>query len=679
MNASFHLKPLALAVLTMPWLLSSCGGGSSTSASTSGIVIGSYFEKAKVCIDQNSNGACDAGEVSTVTDTLGRYTLAAPGDVVAEIGTDAIQHETNGSVALVGTKFVLRAPKEATGIVSALSERVVVKMKAGANYDAALTQVASDLGVSKDKVLIDFNVKTGDAAADIAIKTRLKSESDSDLAMKDSTLGPQALGKIKNVVVIYAENRGFDNLFGLFPGANGIANALKDPKTYQQVDRDGTTVLATLPPVHNASTAQLSAWSFVSSLPNMPFQINTVQPGGLPGVGANVASPDLVHRFYNNQMQINGGKNDSFAAWSDAGGLSMGYYDGSSMAMWKLAQQYTLADNFYQGAFGGSFLNHFWLVCACTPAWTGTPPANRISSVDASGTRLNIASNSPVSALNGKPVYTADLNITPQLADGKYYAINTSQPPYQPSGTAPIAGGDARLADPTGAGAAGNIPLPAIDSTQVKTIGDTLTAKSVNWKWYAGAWNDSLANRANIYNNTTPNFQPHHQPFNYFNRFDPTTTAGAAERTAHLKDYTDLVADISAGSLPPVTFYKPQGSLNQHPGYTDVMSGDAHIADVITKLQSSPQWNNMLIVVTYDENGGFWDHATPPRGDQWGPGTRMPAIIISPYAKTGYVDSTPYDTTSIIKFITRRFGLDPLPGARKVVGDLSSSLDFSKP
>jgi acid phosphatase len=121
-------------------------------------------------------------------------------------------------------------------------------------------------------------------------------------------------------------------------------------------------------------------------------------------------------------------------------------------------------------------------------------------------------------------------------------------------------------------------------------------------------------------------------------------------------------------------FYKPQGNLNQHPGYTDVQSGDAHIADVIAKLQASSQWGNMLIVVTYDENGGFWDHVAPPKADRWGPGSRVPAIIISPMAKKGFVDSTSYDTTSIIKFLTKRFGLDPLPGVRSSAGDLTNAL-----
>ncbi|HXD40979.1 MAG TPA: acid phosphatase [Ramlibacter sp.] len=489
-------------------------------------------------------------------------------------------------------------------------------------------------------------------------------------------MGAGKLADIDTVVVIYAENRSFDNLYGLFSGANGIANALANPASYIQLDRDGS-VLPRLPAVWSASPARAPAWSFVASLPNKPFQINAAQPGGAPGPDPAVASPDLVHRFYNNQMQINGGKNDMYAAWSDAGGLAMGYYDGSSMAMWKIAQQYTLADNFFQGAFGGSFLNHFWLVCACTPAWDNPPPA-RISSLDASGVRLTAAANSPASALTGAPRYAADSSTTPKLADGRYYAVNTMQPSFQPSGTKPAPGGDPRLADPAGGGAAGSIPLPPIDSGSIKTIGDTLTAKNVPWAWYAGAWKEALVDRSAIYDNSKgPNFQPHHHPFNYFSRFDPTTPAGQAERAGHLKGYTTLIADIGKGTLPNVVFYKPTGALNQHPGYTDVMSGDAHVADLIAKLKAGPQWQRMAIIVTYDENGGFFDHVAPPKGDQWGPGPRIPTIIVSPYAKKGHVDHTSYDTTSIIKFITRRFGLDPLPGVRAGAGDLTNAFDFS--
>jgi acid phosphatase len=475
--------------------------------------------------------------------------------------------------------------------------------------------------------------------------------------------GDTSLRNIETIVVIYAENRSFDNLYGMFPGANGILKnvngKLTDFNDFKQVDRDGVTPLANLPSVWNSSPPTGgTTLSVVKTLPNKPFRLD--KPSGTfpGGMMPDKATPDLTHRFYNNQMQINGGKNNMFAAWSDAGGLTMGYYDGSVMRLWKLAKKYTLADNFFMGAFGGSFLNHFWLISASTPTYPDAP-ATLKSSVETNGVKLTLAENSPVSAMSGKAVYVADQAVTP---DG--YAVNTLQPSYQPSGIPPAAGGNIQLADVT------KNPLPPQD---FRTIGDVLSAKGVSWIWYAGAWNEALHNRTIINNSNSSNFQPHHQPFNYFKRFDPTTVAGSEERKLHLKDYSDLQKDITAGTLPSVVFYKPQGNLNQHPGYADVMSGDAHIAEIVHELQKSPQWKKMAIIVTYDENGGFWDHVAPPKGDRWGPGIRIPAIIISPWAKTHFVDHTYYDTTSILKFITKRFELEPLPGIRSQAGDLTNA------
>ena len=473
------------------------------------------------------------------------------------------------------------------------------------------------------------------------------------------------LDQLETIVIIYAENRSFDNLYGLFPGANGIFKNADGTDTnlanYRQLDRDGFSGLKQLPTVWNAQgTEAIDKLSFVAKLPNAPFKIDGAPGAAQEALWLNASTPDLVHRFYNNQMQINGGKNNMFAAWSDAGGLAMGYYNGEHMKMWQLAQQYTLADNFFMGAFGGSFLNHFWLVCACTPKYPNAPEA-LLSKVDSDGITLKVDQISPHSALLGKPIYISDKPLTPD-----YFAVNTLQPSYQPSGISPRNNGDKALANPD------QNPLPPQNSMVTKTIGDTLSAKGVNWVWYAGGWNEANENRDVIYNPKKTNFQSHHQPFNYFDRFNPTTESGRHERQLHLKDYRDLQKDIQAGTLPSVVFYKPQGNLNQHPGYADIMSGDAHIAELVTSLQKSRQWQKMAIIVTYDENGGYWDHVSPPKGDRWGPGSRIPTIIISPFSKTNYVDHTYFDTTSILKLITQRFSLESIPGVRASAGDLSS-------
>jgi acid phosphatase len=465
------------------------------------------------------------------------------------------------------------------------------------------------------------------------------------------------LARIDHIVVIYAENRSFDNLYGLFPGANGIANAT--PAQYTQVDRNGKP-LAELPPAWRGKDPDPA---FPWRMPNKPFRLDA-PPLNLP-LTKQVRSP--VHEFYRNQEQINGGRNDRFAAVSDGGGYAMGYYDGSTMAMWKWAQEYTLADNFFMGAFGGSYLNHQWLICACTPQ-DASAPGNLRAQVDDKGW-LARKPDSPASALQGDLVLFSG-DVTP---DG--WSVNTTQPPYQPSLVPPAKGGDLRLTDPA---------RHTLPPQSAKTIGDTLSAKRISWAWYAGAWNAALKDgtqppetkRAVIYNRDkgSPNFQAHHQPFNYYARFAP----GSPERDRHLKDYDDLVAGIDKGDLPQVAFYKPQGSLNQHPSYTDVWSGDQHIGALIAKIRASALWPSTAIIVTYDENGGFWDHVPPPAGDRWGPGSRIPAIIVSPFARRGYVDHTPYDTTSIIKLITRRFELEPLPGVRPGAGDLTAAFNFGQ-
>lgn len=470
---------------------------------------------------------------------------------------------------------------------------------------------------------------------------------------------PRGLEAIDHIIVIYAENRSFDNLYGLFPGANGLANVT--PEQYTQIDRDGKP-FDVLPPVWKEKLTKPEVDpAYPVNLPNKPFQID----GPLVNRPLSTPTRDLVHKYYQNIEQINGGKNNRFAAVSDAGGLVMGYYDGSKQKMWKWAQENTLADNFFMGAFGGSYLNHQWLVCACTPQYPDAPPG-LVAKVDTEG-RLVRLPDSPASAKKGPPRYDND----GPVSEG--YSVNTQQPSYQPSGIPPKEGGDPRFADPD------KKPLPP--QTQ-KSVGDTLSAKGISWAWYGGAWNLALADgmqppaapRNVIYKDTPghENFQPHHQPFNYFARFAP----GTADREEHLKDGDEFLKAIDSGTLPQVAFYKPTGYLNEHPGYTDVLSGDQHLADILDHIRNSPLWSRTAVIVAYDENGGFWDHVSPPNGDKWGPGTRIPAIVISPYAKHGYVDHTQYDTTSIIKFITKRYGLEALSGVRESAGDLTNAFDL---
>ncbi len=418
--------------------------------------------------------------------------------------------------------------------------------------------------------------------------------------------------KIDHILVVYLENRSFDSMFGLFLGADGIANA---GAAALQVDKSGK-IYTTLPPVLNLGLTPVAADPrFPSDLSNRPFDIGKF-------VSLDQKTGDLIHRFYTNQKQINGGRNDKFVAWSDAGALTFGYYDTSATVQWKLAGDYTLADSFFQAAFGGSFLNHFWLVCACTPVFPNAP-APLMATFDDKGELLK------------------DGAVTP---DG--FAVNTLYSSYQPH---PVSIPPANLLPPQ----------------TMPTIGDRLSEKGVSWAWYSGGWNDALAG------NPEPDFQFHHQPLAYFKQFGDGTPA----RAEHIKDHADLEVAISGGTLPSVAFYKPIGRLNQHPGYSEIATSDKHIAALMEKLEKSPQWKSTAVIITYDENGGFWDHAAPPKGDRWGPGTRIAAIIVSPHAKKHFIDHSVYDTTSILATIEHRFGLQPLTDRDAKAHDLSNAFE----
>ena len=345
-------------------------------------------------------------------------------------------------------------------------------------------------------------------------------------------------GVIQTVVVIYAENRSFDNLYGMFPGAHGLADAGETAIT--QLDRDGKPMRG-LPAIWGGIAAKVMDGApiapdtltqgqtaiFLNGF-NHPYEVaalyQTSGPSGKEPL--RYTNRDLYHRFYENQMQINHGANNMFAAWADSGGMTMGYFtpNPEDLPLWEWAHRYVLADNFFQGAFGGSFLNHFFLICSCAPLYghNGTNPAGGanpyVSAVEADGVTLVPAANSPASALDGPPVFKRSGNLTPD-----FYAINTMMPPFAPSGNAEATMPPQQKVDLKSATTL--VPQTAT------TIGDLLTQAGVDWAYYSGAWDFALSHPpfAAGRSNASPNFQYHHQPFNYFTAFDPATPEGQGQ------------------------------------------------------------------------------------------------------------------------------------------------------
>jgi len=272
---------------------------------------------------------------------------------------------------------------------------------------------------------------------------------------------------------------------------------------------------------------------------------------------------------------------------------------------------------------------------------------------------------------------TLTLNDSNLTIDGKY-AVNTTQPllgPFSP-GT-PVE--KRLLINNSHPNQPGYVP----------TIGNRLDDAGINWRWYSGGWNEALMN--NVAANTDL-FQFHHQPFAYYTKYAPFLTAPTTNYSstptlnpattgpnAHLQDETNFLADVASGRLPPVSFVKPIGKDNEHPGYADEVTGQQHVADLVKAVRQSKIWKDCMIIITYDENGGRWDHVPPPvRTDGWGVGVRVPGIVISPFVGKGVIDNHEYETVSILKLIERRFHLAPLAArdADPAVSDLTTALDL---
>ena len=365
---------------------------------------------------------------------------------------------------------------------------------------------------------------------------------------------------------------------------------------------------------------------FPADLPARPFDLSAF-------IRPDVKTGDPVHNFYIQQAEIDGGKMDRYLAYPSAGtqgGLPMGYFDATGMPEGKLAQQYVLADNFHQSAFGGSFLNNMWAACACTPHLApGDAPSSLVEPLDPQGNPARLGST--------------EGRLTPDL-----YVVNTSFTTQYPMLTS----------DRT------DTFVPPLDDP---TLGDRLSEANVSWKFYAGGLDDALAGHPDV------TFQPHHQSYLYFRKYAPGTPGAK-----HVVDASHFLEDLSAGKLPAVSWIKPIGANNEHPGYANLMQGQSFVARLVGEIQMSPAWKKTLIVIVYDEAGCDFDHVAPMAVDRWGPSTRVPAIFISPFAKHGYVDHTDYEIVSLLRTIELRFGLQPLTARDAAAAPLLEPFDFTQ-
>jgi phospholipase C len=449
---------------------------------------------------------------------------------------------------------------------------------------------------------------------------------------------------IQHVVVIFQENVSFDHYFGTYPNAT---NPKGEPAFYAF---PGT-------PVPNGLTPEL--------LTNNP---NLANPQRLDRTLSQVVTCDQDHGYTDEQKAYDGGLADQFVQHTAGAGctnksLVMDYYDGNTVtAMWNYAQYFSMSDNSFDTEFGPS-----------------TPGA------------LNL--------ISGQTNGATPANVTGRVINGTVYSD------LDPTFDDCSAGTTAALSGPN--------------------IGDLLNAANITWGWFEGGFAPSAVTsgvaacktaHTNVGGSSVTDYIPHHEPFQYYastanpHHLPPTSVAmiGHTDQANHQYDLTNFWAAADSGHMPAVSFLKAPAYEDGHAGYSDPLDEQTFLVNTINQLEKLPTWKNTAVIINYDDSDGWYDHVMPTivnqsndpatdallNGnscgtntkavlggiqDRCGYGTRLPLLVISPWAKHNYIDHTLTDQTSILRFIEDNW----LHGERigtssfdNIAGSLMGMFDF---
>nr|WP_279237537.1 alkaline phosphatase family protein [Dyella sedimenti] len=482
---------------------------------------------------------------------------------------------------------------------------------------------------------------------------------------------------IKHLVVIFQENVSFDHYFGTYPDA---ANPHGEPAFYARPFTPKVNGLSRALLTHNPNQANSANGSGAIN----PFRLDRTQ----------AATADQDHSYGPEQKAFDGGRMDLFPEFTGAGetlpgapadeegnGQVMGYYDGNTVtALWNYAQWFALNDNSYGTTFGPS-----------------TPGA------------INLVSG--------------QTNGVTQTLNGTGNEVDDGQ------------GGLTLIGDADPIGDVCSSPTGNQVQFGGRNVGDLLNEAGVTWGFFEGGF-DLTQTNANgttgckrstlsaVTQVTESDYIPHHQPFQYYpstanpTHARPTSVAKIGHQgdaANHQYDIDDFYAAVSAGNFPAVSFLKAPGYQDGHAGYSDPLDEQAFVVHVINFLQQQPDWRDTAVVIAYDDSDGWYDHQAAPRENasstssdaldgageckahgtlpgvnskgkpvqgRCGFGPRLPLLVISPWARSNYVDHTQTDQSSITRFIEDNW----LRGQRlgggsfdAVSGSLEYMFDFFQP
>jgi len=451
---------------------------------------------------------------------------------------------------------------------------------------------------------------------------------------------------IRHLVIIFQENVSFDHYFATYPIAT---NPGGEPRF---LARPGT------PSVNGLHAALLDQ------------NLNQVNPFRLDR--SQAATCDQDHNYTDEQKAYDGGLADLFVQTVGNGPGTdgtltchrtdvMGYFDGNTVtALWNYAQHFAMSDNSFNTTFGPSAPGAINLVSGQTG---GANPAS----------------------------------LTTPFGDDTVEGtlISDAQPAFDDCD-------NRETVEMTG-----------------QNVGDLLNAAGVTWGWFEGGFQPTavvggkaVCGATHIGSDGKPkgDYIPHHQPFQFYastsnpHHLPPSSVSmiGRTDQANHQYDLSDFWAAVDHGNMPAVSFLKAPAYQDGHAGYSDPLAEQVFLVQTINRLQRTPEWNSMAIIISYDDSDGWYDHVMPPIVSQsstvddalngpgncgttpvggipgrCGYGPRLPLLVISPFAKVNFVDGTTTDQSSILRFIEDNWDLGRIDGSFDAkAGSLLNLFDF---
>ncbi len=469
-------------------------------------------------------------------------------------------------------------------------------------------------------------------------------------ALFAASAAAQTATPIKHVVIIFNENVSFDHYFATYPKAT---NPPGEP-TF--------TAAPGTPRSNNLATANLLQRNPNTNPLNGP---DAALPFRLDRTQANTA--DQNHAYTAEQQAYNNGKMDLFPKYTGKGtpgsagafgtkGQVMGYFDGNTVAaLWHYAQHFAMSDNHWNDTYGPS-----------------TPGALEVVSGQTNGMKI-VATTKQPSTLDAVSYYIAD-------GQGGWTMINDVDP-----------GADTC-----------SVPKDQAMMTG-KNIGDLLNTANITWGGFMGGFNLETRNangttgcqrstQSAVVGKAVVDYIPHHNWFQYYQSTANPTHARPASAAAighsgdpanHQYDLQDFYAALKAGNFPAVSYIKSDAYQDGHAGYSDPLDEQSGTVALINFIEQQPDWKDTAIFVAWDDSDGWYDHAyakpehasfdvqadqvngpgkcgtgTAPDGvdgkpvnGRCGPGTRLPFLVISPWARANYIDHAHTSLASVVRFI----------------------------